>query len=114
LSKPAYLKRGTPLHIHPFQDELFYVLEGAYYFQVGEEKHELKTGESIFLRRKVPHSWIQESERGKMMVSLQPAGKLEEFFVAMAALKTTPGPEEVAQIFEAHERKVVGPPVKVN
>lgn len=105
--------RGTPLHIHPFQDEIFYVLEGAYYFQVGEETYELKVGESIFLPLKVPHSWVQVSERGKMMVTLQPAGKLEEFFVAMAALKTTPTPEEVARIFEAHEMKVVGPPVKV-
>jgi quercetin dioxygenase-like cupin family protein len=107
-------KKGTPLHIHPFQDEIFYVLEGAYYFQVGAEKYELKVGESIFLPRKVPHSWVQVSERGKMMVTLQPAGKLEEFFVAMAALKTTPTPEEVAQIFGSHEMKVVGPPVKVN
>ncbi len=27
--------RGTPLHIHPLQDEMFYVLEGEYYFLVG-------------------------------------------------------------------------------
>jgi hypothetical protein len=54
------------------------------------------------------------SEKGKMMVTLQPAGKLEEFFVAMAALKTTPTPEEVAKIFAAHEMNVVGPPVKMD
>ena len=41
------------------------------------------------------------------MVTLQPAGKFEEFFVAIAALKTTPAPAEVAQIFEAHEMKVM-------
>jgi quercetin dioxygenase-like cupin family protein len=107
-------KRGTPLHVHPLQDEIFYVLEGEYYFQVGDNKHGLKVGESIFLPRKVPHSWIQVSEKGRMMVTLQPAGKLEEFFVAMAALKTTPTPEEVAKIFAAHEMKVVGPPVKID
>ncbi len=107
-------KRGTPLHIHPSQDEIFYVLEGEYYFQVGEEKYELKVGDSIFLPRKIPHSWIQVSQKGRMIVTLQPAGKLEEFFLAMAALKTTPTPEEVAKIFEAHEMKVVGPPVQIN
>jgi quercetin dioxygenase-like cupin family protein len=107
-------KRGTPLHVHPFQDEIFHILEGEYYFQVGEEKYSLKIGDTIFLPRKVPHSWIQVSEKGKMMVTLQPAGKLEEFFVAMAALKTIPTPEEVAKIFAAHEMTVVGPPVKMD
>jgi quercetin dioxygenase-like cupin family protein len=106
--------KGTPLHIHPFQDEIFYVLEGEYYFQVGEQKHSLRKGDSIFLPRQVPHSWIQVSERGKMTVTLQPAGKLEEFFVAMAARQTAPTPEETARMFEAHEMKLVGPPVKRN
>ena len=31
--------RGTPLHVHNFQDETFYVLEGEYYFQAGDEKY---------------------------------------------------------------------------
>ena len=28
--------RGTPLHIHNSQDEIFHIIEGAYYFQVGD------------------------------------------------------------------------------
>ncbi|AIZ65078.1 cupin [Hymenobacter sp. DG25B] len=103
--------RGTPLHVHPLQDEVFYVLEGNYFFQVGEDKFRLAAGDSIFLPRKVPHSWIQLSERGKMTVTLQPAGKLEEFFVAMAALDHTPTAEELARLFAAHEMQVLGPPV---
>ena len=104
--------RGTPLHVHPSQDEIFYVLEGEYYFQVGEGKYPLRKGDSIFLPRQVPHSWIQVSEKGRMTVTLQPAGQLEEFFVAMAARQTPPTPEETARLFEAHGMKVVGPPVK--
>jgi quercetin dioxygenase-like cupin family protein len=106
-------KGGVPLHIHPNQDEIFYVLEGEYHFQVGDARYELKTGDSIFLPRKVPHAWIQIAERGRLTVTMQPAGKLEEFFVAMAALNHVPTPEEVAQIFAAHEMQVVGPPMKV-
>ncbi len=30
--------KGTPLHIHHSQDEIFYVTDGAYYFQLGDEK----------------------------------------------------------------------------
>ncbi|WP_240635634.1 cupin domain-containing protein [Hymenobacter rigui] len=106
--------RGTPLHVHLGQDEVFYVLDGEYAFQVGEDKYRLKTGDSIFLPRQVPHAWTQVSARGHMLVTMQPAGKLEEFFVAMAALTTEPTPQQVAQLFAAHEMKVIGPPLKVD
>ena len=35
---------GPPLHIHPFQDEWFYVIEGNYLFQVGEDKYQATIG----------------------------------------------------------------------
>ena len=104
--------KGTPLHIHYLQDEIFYVLEGSYKFQVGEEKFDLTKGDSIFLPRKVAHAWTQVSRKGKMSVTLQPAGKLENFFVTMAALDHEPTKEEVAKIFLENEMEVVGPPIK--
>ena len=107
-------KRGTPLHVHPNQDEIFHVLEGEYAFQVGDDKYQLKVGDHIFLPRKVPHAWTQISERGRMTVILQPAGKLEEFFVTMAGLEKEPSKEEIAKIFAAHDMQVVGPPLKVD
>ena len=105
--------RGTPLHVHPQQDEIFYVLEGSYRFKVGDDLFDLTLGESIFLPRNVPHAWTQVSEKGKMMVILQPAGKLENFFVTMAALDKEPTAEEVAKIFAANGMLVVGPPLPV-
>ena len=105
--------KGTPLHVHSFQDEIFYVLEGAYYFKVGEETHHLSVGDSIFLPRKVPHAWTQISEKGKMMVTLQPAGKLENFFVAMSSLDHEPSPEEIKQLFAENDMQIVGPPLKI-
>lgn len=105
--------RGTPLHIHPLQDEVFYVIEGEYYFNVGNEKYRLGVGDSIFMPRNVPHAWTQVSEKGKMTVIFQPAGKMEEFFVTMAGLKTEPSSEEIANIFKENEMQVVGPPLKI-
>lgn len=105
--------RGTPLHVHPKQDEIFYVLEGKYKFKVGDELFNLSAKDSIFLPRAVPHAWTQVSETGKMMVVLQPAGKLESFFVTMAALDHDPTPDEVGKIFAANEMQVVGPSLKV-
>jgi quercetin dioxygenase-like cupin family protein len=88
-------------------------LEGSYRFKVGDELFNLTAGESIFLPRKVPHAWTQVSEKGRMTVVLQPAGKLENFFVTMAALNHEPTQKEVAAIFAANEMQVVGPPLKI-
>ena len=106
--------KGTPLHIHHFQDEIFYVIEGKYKFQVGDAKYDLGVGDSIFLPRKVAHAWTQVSEKGKMLVTMQPAGKLENFFITMAALDHQPGQEEIAKIFSDNEMQVVGPPLKID
>ncbi len=105
---------GTPLHIHYLQDEVFYVMEGNYYFQVGEDKYELGAGDSIFLPMKVPHAWTQVSEKGKMMVLFQPAGKMENFFVKLAAFEHEPTKAEMSKLFEDNEMKIVGPFLKVN
>lgn len=105
--------KGTPLHIHHLQNEVFYVVEGAYYFQVGEDKYHLSAGDSIFLPMKIPHAWTQVSEKGKMTVTFQPAGKMEEFFVTMAALDHEPTSKEIAQIFADNEMQVVGSPLNI-
>lgn len=107
-------KRGTPLHIHPNQDEIFQVQAGDYLFMVGQDKYLLHAGDSIFLPRTVAHAWTQLSEKGRMTVIVQPAGKLEEFFLAMAALQKEPSPEEIASLFAAHDMQVVGPPLRVD
>ncbi len=105
---------GTPLHIHHLQDEVFYVIEGNYYFQVGEDKYELGAGDSIFLPMKVPHAWTQVSEKGKMMVLFQPAGKMENFFVKLASMGHEPSKEEMSKLFADNDMKIVGPVLKVN
>ncbi|MDJ1496163.1 cupin domain-containing protein [Cytophagaceae bacterium DM2B3-1] len=105
--------RGTPLHVHPSQDEIFYVIEGSYLFKVGEDKYHLTAGDSIFLPRQVPHAWTQAADKGKMLVILQPAGKLENFFVNVAGLDHEPSAAEVASEFSKNEMQVVGPPLKL-
>jgi quercetin 2,3-dioxygenase len=104
-------KGGPPLHIHPYQDEVFYILDGDYLFQIGTEKFSLKQGDTIFLPRQIPHTFAQLSEKGKMVFFFNPAGKMEDFFRTLGNLPGPPTPEEGAQIFESHEMIVVGPPL---
>ncbi|GHA33997.1 hypothetical protein GCM10007103_14440 [Salinimicrobium marinum] len=58
--------RGTPLHVHYLQDEIFSIIEGDYLFRVGEVNYEMSAGDLIFLPRNVPHAWTQRSLTGKM------------------------------------------------
>lgn len=106
-------KVGPMLHIHLEQDEIFTVLEGEYRFVVGKETHHLKPGQTIFLPRGIPHTWLQLTDKGKLIYFLQPAGKMEEFFQYMNTLKELPSPEEMDRIHAAHGMKVVGPPLSL-
>lgn len=104
-------KIGPPLHIHFDQDEFFFVISGEYYFVVGEEKHTLQAGDSIFLPRNVAHTWLQLSDTGKLIYWVNPAGKMEAFFEKMGSLQGPPTEELVQEIHMAHGMKVLGPPI---
>ena len=106
-------KGGPPLHIHPFQDEWFFVVEGEYLFQVGEDKYILRVGDTIFLPRNVKHAFAQITNKAKIIVSYLPAGKMEEFFKVTDSWTAPPSKEEVTKVFEDHDMKVVGAPLKI-
>jgi quercetin dioxygenase-like cupin family protein len=105
-------KGGPPLHIHFNQDEIFHILAGEYKFQVGDTEHTMKQGDTIFLPRNIPHAFVQLSKNAKVMVAYQPAGKMEDFFKVTDAWTSPPTKEEIEKVFEDHEMKVVGPPLK--
>jgi len=106
-------KGGPPLHIHHAQDEMFFVQEGNFVFQLGDEKHNLNAGDTIFLPRKVPHTFAQLSDKGKLIYFFTPAGKMEDFFRTLGKIKGVPAPAVAAKIFEAHGMEIVGPPLAV-
>jgi len=107
-------KGGPPLHIHPYQDEFFYIIDGDYLFQVGDDKYQMKSGDTIFLPRNVQHAFVQLTEKGKVIVSYMPAGKMEDFFKTTDSWTSAPTLKEIEKAFEDHEMEVVGPPLKVD
>ena len=104
---------GPSLHVHFNQDEIFYVLEGNYRFVVGSETMELEAGDTIFLPRNIPHSWIQLTPQGRLLYAAQPAGTLEDFFREMNDLAKPPTHEESQQIHLKHGMKIMGPALKL-
>jgi quercetin 2,3-dioxygenase len=108
------LKGGPPLHVHQLEDEWFYVMEGEYVAQVGDERFTLTAGDSLLAPREVPHTYAQVGDgEGRLLIAYQPAGAMEAFFLEMSRLTGMPSPEEVQRIFRAHGMEVVGPPLKV-
>jgi quercetin dioxygenase-like cupin family protein len=104
---------GPPLHIHLYQDEFFYIVEGEYLFQIGDDKYPMKPGDTIFLPRNVQHAFVQLTEKGKVLVSYMPAGKMEDFFKTTDSWTSPPSTDEIKKAFEDHDMKVVGPPLKL-
>lgn len=108
-------KGGPPRHFHFEQDEWFYAMEGKFAFEVGDEKFTLQPGDSLFAPRMVPHVWAYVGEKpGTLLLAVQPAGSLEEFFMKSCGMTQPPTAEEAEKLFAAHGMKVVGPPLTVS
>jgi quercetin dioxygenase-like cupin family protein len=70
-----------PRHIHRWEDETFYVIEGEMTFFVGDETIKAPTGTMVFAPRDIPHSFTIDSEVVRILVMVAPAGA-EGFFKA--------------------------------
>jgi quercetin dioxygenase-like cupin family protein len=108
-------KGGPPLHVHHDQDEWFYVLEGEFDFQVGDDRYRLRSGESVLAPRRIAHAWACVSDTpGKMMIVFQPAGAMEDFFRELGKLNGPPPPDQAQGLFCAHGMQIVGPPLAIS
>src|SRR6266568_3753681 len=58
---------GSPWHVHPDEDEWFYVLEGEFTVYVGEKRRSLAFGP-----KGVPHTFIGETNGAKALIGFQP------------------------------------------
>lgn len=106
-------KKGGPgRHFHYEQDEWFYVVEGAYVFEVGQELVRLGPGDAVFGPRKVPHVWAFVGDQpGRILFIFTPAGQMEAFFQGPGKANTIP-PQDPAY-FRAYGMELVGPPLAI-
>jgi quercetin dioxygenase-like cupin family protein len=105
-------KGGPPHHIHPHQDEWFYVIEGEFLFEVGYDRVTLRPGGSILAPRNLPHAWaFVGNNGGRMLISYTPAGKMEAFFREVT--KSNSMPPQDKSLFEKFDLILTGPPLLV-
>ncbi|HVF79733.1 MAG TPA: cupin domain-containing protein [Solirubrobacteraceae bacterium] len=48
---------GPPLHVHPDEDELIYILEGAIRIKPADEMIDAAAGSFVFVPRGTAHTW---------------------------------------------------------
>ena len=71
---------GSPLHIHRYEDELIYVLEGAIAIRLDKEKLYAPAGGIVHLPKNIPHALQNPLKTPlRIMVSAIPGG-LEGYF----------------------------------
>ena len=100
-----------PPHIHHREEETFYVLEGEMTFSVGGQTIKATPGTMVCLPRDVPHSFVIDSEQGRALILLTPAGLeglFKEFSVPAPAMTLPPQAEvpysEIQRMIEVSPR----------
>ena len=74
---------GPPPHVHHFEDESFYVLEGTVTFQAGGQTIHAKPGDFIHIPRGTMHSLKNDGQvPARALVIISPAGPtgMQQFF----------------------------------
>ena len=110
---------GSPWHVHPEEDEWFYVLEGELTVWIGDTRLSLTAGSFAFGPKGVPHTFYAESHGAKALVGFAPM-QFEGFQREVgepAPERVLPppleGPPDVARLIPIASRngfEILGPP----
>ena len=108
--------RATGLHSDP-SHETFYILEGELLFHVDGVERAARAGETVAIRRRVPHAFIVASDTARFLVMNAP-GTQDSFFRAGGEparsrdFADAPPPDHERTVAAAREHGVqfLGPP----
>jgi quercetin dioxygenase-like cupin family protein len=110
--------KTTPLHLHPDDDETFYVLEGELLVHVDGTEYIVGAGGTAFAPRGSAHAFLVTSEHARFLGLCTPGAGIEAFLREggdPAPGRVAPPPEiDIPRIKAAGEKtgamKVLGPP----
>src|SRR5215469_11521193 len=81
---------GIRLHVHEREDETWFVIEGEYTFEVGDQTFRAGPGDYVFGPRNVPHSYANKTEAvARALIMVTPAG-FEGFWRESATMAGNP------------------------
>ncbi|MGN6674357.1 MAG: cupin domain-containing protein [Thermomicrobiales bacterium] len=107
-----HAKGGPPRHLHRAQDEVFYVVEGEYLVEVGQERFRLRPGDCAFGPRAVPHTWAFVGEHtGRIIFTVSPAGRMEPFLRELSRMGAAA--PQITAFWPPFDLDLVGPPLAI-
>jgi quercetin dioxygenase-like cupin family protein len=109
---------SPPRHVHHREDSALIVLAGELLVQRGDEELVAKQGQTVFLPRDVPHTFLVTSDDAHFYELVTPGG-FELFHIdasdpAPAATLPPPGPPDVPRLIAAlvpYGAEIIGPPM---
>ena len=114
------LGKPTPLHVHPGDDEVLYVLEGELLVHVDGQEHRVAQGGVFVAPRGVPHAFLVTSETARLLCLTVPGTGWAEVqyneLSELASADAVPGsrPPDFARVRGVAEQsdtiEILGPP----
>jgi oxalate decarboxylase/phosphoglucose isomerase-like protein (cupin superfamily) len=105
---------GPPRHVHTREDELFYILEGEIVFELDGERHTVRAGDTVYLRRGVVHAYQNFTKRDARLLIATAPGVFSDFFVELSAvtpLGGLPPLDTLDAISTKYGMTMLGPPM---
>jgi quercetin dioxygenase-like cupin family protein len=106
---------SPPLHVHQATDETFFVVEGVFGFQAGEETFDGSPGAYVVVPKGVAHTfWNRGATAGKVLLLISPPG-FASYFAALSERLAAAGdsPEQAVRVRQGlsanYDISVVGP-----
>ena len=80
---------GNRLHVHSYEDEVIYVLEGAIEIRLGDQKLQAVTGGVTHLPKHIPHALYNPLKTTSRYLGMAVLGGMENSFDELAAAEET-------------------------
>ncbi|MGK6315026.1 cupin domain-containing protein [Neorhizobium sp. DT-125] len=100
----------TPIHVHAGDDEAVYVIEGELTAVIDGEAHRLAAGQSVFLKRGVPHQLMNTSGRPARYILIDTPPLFDAFLeeaghkLRQGEVVGPPTPEEIDRLRTASSK----------
>ena len=97
----------TGVHVHERLEEIFYVTDGEFDFQAGEDSFHATPGSCVFVPPGVPHAFANRTEKPATLLLLMSPSTHDRYFDELAQILTGDGPhgDEIAALRERYDTK---------
>lgn len=106
--------QGPPLHRHPDHDESWFILEGAYRFEVNGREIYARAGDTVFAPRGSVHTFQNIGTGPGRTLTIVAPGGVDLFFEELeivAPRGAAPDMSKMLAIAERHNQQFIGPPL---